>query len=205
MCCSLTPLGEILPSLQYLTNLWQRISPCISTLHPGAPNSGIVNSSIWKWFSLLKLVRGRTHSCRFGSWPTCPCFFEIKKPAVCTTWVTSTNALQTGELVEYTWAAVPSVTLILWGLVHHDSIAVSELLLLLPAKELQATEFAPARTSLSLFPKTSFTATQARDCLHVTFPETKALRQVQQGKYNRMKIPTWCSFKAFPITQRGEL
>lgn len=50
------------------------------------------------------------------------------------------------------------MTLTLWCLVHHDSIGVSRSLLLLLAVELEATELALARMSLSLLPKTSFTA-----------------------------------------------
>lgn len=70
------------------------------------------------------------------------------------------NSHWTGAFVEYTLVVVPLITLIFWCLVHHDSIAVSKSLLLLLAVELEATELALARMSLSLFPKTSFTATQ---------------------------------------------
>lgn len=67
----------------------------------------------------------------------------------------------------------PIISLILWCLVHHDSIAVSKSLLLLLAVELEAAEFALAKMSLSLFPKTSFTATQTGNCLHLTDPQRK--------------------------------
>jgi len=91
-------------------------------------------------------------------------------------------------------------------LVRHVSIAVSELLPLLPAAEPQAPELlALASTSLSLFPKASFTATQTGDCLHVTLPETRGIQQVQHGEQHGTEILAWGSFKAFPLSASREL
>lgn len=83
-------------------------------------------------------------------------------------------------------------------------MAVSELLLLLLAKELQAAEFAPARTSLSLLPKTSFTATQVRDCARY-FPERRALQQVSSMANKQNGNPNLMQFQSFPPLLRVEI
>lgn len=119
------------------------------------------------------------------------------------------NSHQTGGSVEYTLVVVPLITLILWCLSRHDSIAVSESLLLLPAVELEATELALARTCLSLFPKTSFTATETGACLHISVAGTRAVQQVQRGEHHGKEnhgteILTWCNFKAFPFALSRE-
>lgn len=134
---------------------------------------------------------------------TPPPLSKMKKPADCKTpSIMSMNSHQTGALLEYTLVVVPLIILTFWSLVHHDSIAVSKSLLLLLAMELEAAGLALARMSLSLFPKTSFTATQTGNCLYVTLPEERGVQQGQPGEHHGMEILTWCGFKALtPSTE----
>lgn len=171
----------------------------ISTLHIVAPVSGIIISGKSKWFNLSKpVIEAGTWDCWLKSLATRR--FFIRDEEAC-----RLHAIQVISMNSHQMAICrihvshSPINYFDFLMVHHDSIAVSTLLLLLPATELQATELALARTCLSLFPKTSFTATQIGDCLHISLPETSTAGIAWWASWSGMEILSWCGLRAFPL------